>query len=300
MSIPRHALIPSITPRNDRLPHGVGLWWSLHGSFAGLPDTPALTEDVVLGAASGTKWSADTWAYQFPTDNGGATNQVGLLAPHDQDDDSLEQVLGLSSAANDTQILVACYARWGNVADQAGDMWSWGKTGSTGSFFSVGLSTTEALNVNYRGVGAGTTTTLAVSSANLTLASGTATTDIGWRDTVVWVVTSLRKTGTTDGDVAVHISNGTLSAVYTGVCDFSDNSGTACPGRNASGSTTHPGFLVGYRGTTGQFWGRGAGHTARIGNVCARRYSAYQANAAADALVDLLARPHDYPESWLA
>lgn len=297
MTIPRHALLPRIVPRHNRLPGGSGLWWPLHGSLVGMDETPTLTELVTAGAAAAGKWTDDALMYSFPADNGGA-NGVALLAPHNEEDDSIEQVIGLVSAAVGTQVLVGGTVRYGNQLDNGGWWWCYG-VNSTYSQLGLSFNTGETLIFQYRAKGASTDT-----SVTLTLAAGTATSDAAWRDTDVQHVTSIHMTGPLAADVEVRLGNGTLAAHYTGVANFADNGGTAPPGRGTADSSQHPGLLFGGRLGTGptatNLLGKGAGHSARIGNACARRYAAYASGRALQAVADLLARPDDYPDSWLA
>lgn len=296
MSVPRNPVFSQITPRHNRLPHGAGLWWPLHSSLAGMPDTPSLTEIVTVGSAAAGKWTDDLFMYSLPTDNGN-TNGVALLAPHDEDDNSIEQVIGLTTAAVGTQVLIGGTARWGDQADNFGWFWCYG-INSTHSQIGLYLNSSETLLLNYRGKQSSNETAL-----TLTLSAGTATTNTGWRGTDVQHVTSLYLSSALTATVEVRLGNGTLSAHYTGTATFSDNSGTAPPGRGTATASQHPGFMVGGRIASGptatQLFGKGAGHSARYGNICARRFTTYDSGYALQAVTDLLARPDDYPASWL-
>lgn len=299
MTIPRRPLLPLIVPRNNRLPHGAGLWWPLHGSFVCMPDTPALTETVVAGSANASKWSADALMYALPADNGGATNSVGLLALHDDDAgaSTLDQVLTLNGAAVGTQVLIACTAWWVNQQTTAGYFWAYGQN-TVASLYGLSLTTGDKPSFLYRGPDAGAATTLADGSG-LTL-TGTALESFT-RSADVHIVTSLHVTSSTTAEVEIRCGNGTSSAAYTGTL----TSTTSLPGQNSRSAANHVGLGVGCKPVAGptcdNFLGNGAApaNSARIGNVCARRFSSYDSGRALQAVTDLLARPDDYPDSWL-
>lgn len=300
MSIPRNPLFPLVVPRHNRLPHGAGLWWPLHGSFVGMPDTPSATEIVVAGSANASKWSADALMYAFPADNGGATNRVGLVALHDDDAgaSTLDQVLTLNGAAVGTQVLIACTAWWVDQQTTSGYFWGYGQN-TVSSLYGLSLTTGDKPSFVYRGPDEGAATTL-TDGGGLTL-TGSALESFT-RSADVHIVTSLRVTSSTTADVEIRCGNGTSSAAYTGTL----TSTTSLPGQNTRTAANHVGLGLGCRPVAGpsadSFLGKGASpsNSARIGNVCARRFTSYDSGRALQAVVDLLARPDDYPASWLA
>jgi len=300
MSIPRHALLPQITPHHNRLPAaGSGLWYPLHGSLVGLPDTPAALEIVTSGSAHASKWSADPLMYQLPTNNG-TTNVVGLRVPHDES--IVDDVLTLISAPVGTQILVALTVAWADLST-AGWLWGYG-VNNANSIYGLSLLASELPQFVHRGANATAQTNLAVGSG-LTLTSGTALSDAQYRAARMHSVTSLRVTGAMAADLELRFATAAVSCVYTGACDFSLNAATTAPGLGLIAPNLHGGLSIGARNASGganvdSVFGAGAAVTARVGNLCARRFAAYSAARAADGIAALLARPDDYPAPWLA
>lgn len=303
MTIPRHGILASVVPRHNRLPTAQdgAIWAPLHGAF----DTLAYLDDVIevieAGSANAAKWTANPLFYTFPTDNGGGTNNVALLWGHDTYD-LLDDCLTLIGAAVDTQIVISQSVIFGDQSGSYGYLWCYGNTSSAASMYGVALAQTSELpSFAHRGKGATGITNMDVGSG-LTLASGTALSDAGYKGVRVVSVTGLRVTGaqTVDIELAFGAAGGGPSCVYTGSIDFAATSSTM-PGRG--GEETHRGLYLGSRGQSDgsafHFFGRGATHTACLGNANARRFASFDSGRVADVLSEVLARNGDFPNSFL-
>lgn len=303
MTIPRHPILATVVPRHNRLPTAQdgAIWVPLHGAFDSLAYLDDAIEVIGAGSASGSKWTANPLFYTLPTDNGNGSNDVALLVGHDTYD-LLDDCLTLIGAAVDTHIVIAQSVIFGEQANAAGWMWCYGNNGGAASLYGLALAqTTELPFFGHRGKTASGTTNMTV-GGGLTHASGTALSDAGYKGVRVVSATGLRVTGaqTVDIEIRFGAAGGGPSCSYTGSIDFAATSSTM-PG--GAGESSHKGLYLGSRGASGGggdvHFGQGAGHTAAIGNLAARRFSSFDSGLVADALSDILARNGDFPTSFL-
>lgn len=303
MTIPRHPILATVVPRHNRLPTAQdgAIWVPLHGAFDSLAYLDDAIEVIGAGSASGSKWTANPLFYTLPTDNGNGSNDVALLVGHDTYD-LLDDCLTLIGAAVDTHIVIAQSVIFGEQADGNGYLWCYGNAAASASFYGIALAqTTESPIFGHRGKSAATTTNMQVGSG-LTLASGTALTDAGYKGVRVVSTVGIRVTGalTVDLELRFGAASGGPSSVYTGSIDFAATSSTM-PGRDDA--ATHYGLYIGSRGGSGgaadNHLGRGSGHSAAVGNFAARRFASFDSGLVADVLSDILARNGDFPTSFL-
>lgn len=301
MVMPRQPLLPVIVPSRNRLPlAGAGLWYPLHGTFESrIADVQDAAEVVIAGSANADKWTEGPGFYTFPDDNGD-TNDVVIRAAHlDDDTDYLNDVLGLESAALDTQIIVACEGSFVEQADASGALWSYGVQTSA-SCYGIQVSSTEKVQLHWRGYDASTVSQVGTGTIDFTGVDFTAVKGQGR----FVLASSIKVTGALTvlwEAVLAHSSLGTSNTISYEM-DFGANSGTARAGRGAQTAAQHLGLHIGARATASAadlYFGKGATNTGRIGNFCARRFSTYDATRLAAVAADMLARPRSFPRTLL-
>lgn len=303
MSIPRSSLLARIVPAHNRLPGTTkAAWFPLHGSFAamGAMSAPAALE--VVGTEIAGKWSTTPTLYTFPTDNGGGVANVCLRVPHDEDN-LLDGVFSLLGAAVGTELLIGCEVIISAQDGADGTFLCYGNNIAQAGFYRFGLGTDQKPLVGWRASGSsGSDTYTTVSTPALTMGIGGTALETLVGANRLLALMSMHVTGAAAVDVTLGFSDGTNSSVYTLTgFDAKANSGSDLPGRGVD-VTHHQGLHIGGRGNSSaaadSFLGRGAGVSAKVGNVFGYR-DTFDADRLATTLATWADNPAEFPQNLL-
>lgn len=297
MSMPRNPIFNVAVPAHNMIPAAGGaVWYPLHDDSlaAGIPELPTLTE-TITGSAHADKWTTPGF-YTFPLDNG-ATNDVELGCQDDDEDLHINSQLSLVGMAVGDHFITCLEASYTQAPGSSSCLWAHGKNNSTATLLGLQISSAEVpiFMTRAQGEGSASTPTLTASFGTFTAFKNQGT---------FALVMGIRPLSSTNVEVELRMSNGTLSAIYALASTDILGANTGLPGVQGGISMANfGGFSLGYRNgasAADNWWGRGSGgggNLGRIGNFSARKFTTYSATRVADTLASMLVRPRDFPRT---